>query len=70
MDLVTSRKDAIIHYWEVMKERSERRFEIDGQKIAIDRQIDWRNWQGPLFLAFREAVETTASSLLPQNCSG
>ncbi|NCD34553.1 MAG: methyltransferase domain-containing protein [Spartobacteria bacterium] len=59
-ELVFSRKDCIIHYWEQMKDAYEHRFAFETSKFVGKSLESANNWQNSLFSAFSEAVEITA----------
>jgi SAM-dependent methyltransferase len=58
--LLLRRKDAIIYYWQILREKSEPRFDFEARKILGREKLARYNWEFPLFSALAEAVEVTA----------
>ena len=59
-DLLIRWKDAIIYYWQILREKSEPRFDFETGKILGKEKRYFSNWELPLFSALAEAVEVTA----------
>ena len=57
--LLFQRKDAIVFYWERVRQRFERRFDQELVNFAGSRSEE-RDWQNPAFQRLVEAVEVTA----------
>lgn len=57
--LLKKRKEAILHYWEIIRQSHPGRFFSEARKFAGPGLAE-SNWQTPLFSALVEAVETTA----------
>jgi SAM-dependent methyltransferase/phage repressor protein C with HTH and peptisase S24 domain len=58
--LIRKRKDCIINYWELVKEKYPARFEYEAEKLAGNGYLNAENWQNKLFSRFSEAIEYTA----------
>jgi hypothetical protein len=59
-DLVLARKDAIIHSWSILDRSLPGRFRREAARLVGVADIG-ADWQAPLYSAFAEAVEYTAS---------
>jgi len=60
-DLISHRKESIIHNWEMMYERYPVRFENEAIYFAgRDLSFERGNWKNRLFSSFSESVEVTA----------
>jgi SAM-dependent methyltransferase len=58
-DLLLRRKDCIVGYWEVLRNKQQRRFDYEIQMFT-GHQDPCGNWQNLVFGRFAEAVEVTA----------
>jgi hypothetical protein len=58
-DLLLKRKGCIIGYWEVLRNKQQRRFDYEIQ-VFTGHQDTGSNWQDLVFGRFAEAVEVTA----------
>ncbi|MCB1144911.1 MAG: methyltransferase domain-containing protein [Leptospiraceae bacterium] len=58
-DLLKKRKDAIIHYWEILYDFSSDRFEQEAN-LLIGKNLFPENWKNGLFGSLVESVEITA----------
>jgi SAM-dependent methyltransferase len=59
--LLLSRRDAIIHYWEILKAEADTRFTIELERTLIrNRERQKTDWQKPAFSGLVEHVETLA----------
>jgi len=56
--LVKARKDSIIHYWAILRDENQNRFNSEGFCGAFNH--DAENWENKLFHCFSEAVEIAA----------
>jgi len=59
-NVVTKRKDCVIYYWELLKQKYTARFEYEAKKFGGVNLFDSNNWQNKLFSSFTEAIEITA----------
>lgn len=61
-ELLVKRKEQIIYYWEATRQRLQDRFQKESERFSSDYYLFGRNsnWQGKLFAALMEAVESTA----------
>ncbi|MFC1657568.1 methyltransferase domain-containing protein [Candidatus Moduliflexota bacterium] len=60
LDVLTSSRDRIVYYWEIMKERAESRFLLEIERSLVRGRCDGRNWQQAAFAGLVENVETLA----------
>jgi SAM-dependent methyltransferase/phage repressor protein C with HTH and peptisase S24 domain len=58
--LLRARKDCIVHYWTLMRERQSTRFDFEVGRLAGPGVIRAGNWENRLFATVAEAVEFTA----------
>lgn len=59
-DLIMKRKECIIYYWELIRNKYPARFEYEAEKFGGSRILTNKNWQLKLFANFKEAIEITA----------
>src|ERR1017187_10150849 len=58
-DLLLKRRDCIVGYWEILRNRQQRRFDYEIQVFTGHRELG-STWQNSVFRRFAEAVEVTA----------
>jgi SAM-dependent methyltransferase/SOS-response transcriptional repressor LexA len=59
-DLFRSRRDCIVHYWSLLRDKHTIRFEFEMGKLAGPKAIRGGNWENRLFHTVAEAIEFTA----------
>ena len=59
-DLFRSRRDCIVHYWSLLRDKHTIRFEFEMGKLAGPKAIRGENWENRLFHTVAEAIEFTA----------
>ena len=59
-ELVKSRKDCIVDYWDQINNAYPARFEYEAEKFIGTGAFDSSNWENRLFATFTEAIEITA----------
>ena len=59
--LLQKRKDAIIYYWEQLRQSYETRFDFEAKKFSGSKTFSQTNWQNTLFHSLSEAIEITAT---------
>jgi len=55
--ILRSRKDCIVSYWELLREKNSQRFDKEAETLLV---MPTANWQNPLFSQMCSAVEITA----------
>jgi len=58
--LLVRQKDLIIHYWRALYHQETQLFQMEATRLKGRPLEGTKNWELPLFLAFQEAVESTA----------
>ncbi len=58
--LIKKRKDCVVHYWDLIKEKFPARFEYEAEKFGGLDLFKNNNWENKLFANFAEAIEITA----------
>ena len=56
-DILRKRKDAVIGYWEILRNLSQTRFDKEAETLAT---VLERNWQSQLYGQMCNAIEVTA----------
>lgn len=59
-DLLQSRRDCIVHYWSLLRDKHAIRFEFEVGKLAGPKALRGGNWENRLFHTVAEAIEFTA----------
>jgi hypothetical protein len=59
-DLMLSRKDTMIFYWQILRDRNRNRFDYEARGFIGNRQFDERNWENRVFNHLVEVMEYTA----------
>jgi len=60
LNALTSSRDRIVYYWEMMRERVESRFFLEIERSLVRGEYDKKNWQQAAFAGLVENVETVA----------
>jgi len=58
-ELIMKRRNCIIGYWEILRDKQQRRFDYEIQLFTGQRDLG-DNWQNLTFGRFSEAIEVTA----------
>ena len=59
--LLYKRRDAILHYWAIMRVAAEKRFSVELERSLLHEPYDPANWQYASFAGLVESVETLAA---------